>query len=69
MESIKSDLAALGFKFDKITYSSDSFEKMEKYAEQLLKVRDANIPLVNRFAGRKGLHRYRNEGSDQKLAR
>lgn len=38
MDSIKADLAALGFKFDKITFSSDSFEKMEQYAENLLKV-------------------------------
>lgn len=39
MESIKGDLTALGIKWDKLTYSSDSFEMMEKYAEQLLKVR------------------------------
>ena len=43
MESIKGDLAALGFKFDKITYSSDSFEKMEKYAEKLLKVQTRRL--------------------------
>lgn len=38
MESIKQDLAQMGFKFDKVTYSSDSFDKIEKYAEKLLKV-------------------------------
>lgn len=38
MDSIKADLTALGLKFDKVTFSSDSFEKMEQYAEKLLKV-------------------------------
>lgn len=43
VENIKEDLAAIGITYSQVSYTSDYFDVIEKYAEQLLKTGQAFI--------------------------